>query len=169
MTDYPVKVSGRFEIVIPPPDVLIAAIDRVLAELKKYRGGKIVANKHAVHKAVVALEQLCRRAPNSRQKQLLPRGITMPWFEMLWASRSAKSDDRSPRDPDNYNSRKQFVCALRDDFKAFLVQFRHVVQTGEYHEILKSDRPYATNPLFYDVHDRLEGRRQKEEPAFKWE
>lgn len=149
---------GRWEIPVPERRTLIAAIRNVQKELDKYRGGKIIAHKHSVHKAVVALEQLCRLMPDARQKQKLPIGLTQPWFSMLWASRgwTRHNSKYCWRKPSDYPTQRAYACALRDDFKRYLARFEESVRHGEYHAIITSEHPLATRQLFAELDRELE-------------
>ena len=67
------------------------AIDAVIAELEKYQGEKVVAHKHPLHHAVVALEKLVDARIISSPKGLRTPELVRPaktiWYQLLRQSR----------------------------------------------------------------------------------
>ncbi len=68
------------------------AIRKAISELKKYRGAEIVAHKHSLHKAIVALEDLVdwRYDEDGKRRNTLLVPARGCWLAMLWASRDEK-------------------------------------------------------------------------------
>ncbi len=78
--------------------------ERVIAELKKWHGEKIVADEHPLHFAVQQLEQslICRRDPEDQeywnlkgQKGTLPVPASTYWYSLLAKSRKVVRKDSS--------------------------------------------------------------------------
>jgi len=69
-------------------------MEKVEAELEKYKGEEIVAGEHPLHKAVVELEHLCvKRESHDR----LPLGVQTLWYQLLQVSRHGTFITGSPR------------------------------------------------------------------------
>lgn len=69
----------------PPTKKQKTAITAVLDKLKKYKGEEIVAHEHPLHRAVVRLEELCRKRPGRHPDLFYPARLF--WYHLLWASR----------------------------------------------------------------------------------
>lgn len=69
-----------------PTEEQAKAIREVLNGLEKYEGETVVAHKHTLHHAVVALEKLCVLRPSEKQNVLF-RPAKIRWLCLLWASR----------------------------------------------------------------------------------
>jgi hypothetical protein len=75
------------------PAVKLAAVDRAIECLERYRGGRVVKGKHPLHKAIVELEKLCWRRtdldgqPRETQPYSLGMPLSVTWYSLLRASR----------------------------------------------------------------------------------
>lgn len=79
-------------------DQILDATDVLFDALEEYQGEVIVKGEHPVHNAVVALERLMmhRKVPDhivDPQPYKLMRGMSLVWFQMLWASRGTRVAD----------------------------------------------------------------------------